>query len=82
MPGINLDDLIKFDARIVTSKNAANGTPGFGEKAKKDMFKKLISKLIGKDIAKLFQKEIVIKNLPSLAPLKVNTQTYENFISC
>ena len=38
---------------------------------KQDMFKKLISQLIGKDMAKLFKKEIVIKNLPSLAPSKV-----------
>lgn len=58
---------MKFDARIV---NAGTG-PGFGEKAKKDMFKKLISRLVGKDMAKLFKKEIVIKNLPTLVPLKV-----------
>lgn len=38
------------------------------------MFKKLISRLIGKDMAKLFQKEIVIKNLPSLAPLKTKAR--------
>ena len=49
--------------------------PGGGDKAKKDMFKKLIAKLIGKDVAKLFKKEIVIKNLPSLAPLKVTHAT-------
>ena len=39
------------------------------------MFKKLIAKLIGKDVAKMFQKEVVIKNLPSLRPLKVREKT-------
>ena len=66
VPGINQEDLIKFDNKILCTATS------FGEKAKKDMFKKLISELIGKDVAKLFKKEIVIKNLPSLVPAKVN----------
>ena len=66
VPGINQEDLIKFDNKIMTT------TFAFGEKAKKDMFKKMISQLIGKDMAKLFQKEIIIKNLPQLHPLKVS----------
>jgi len=70
VPGINIEDLMKFDMRIANK----NGV-GFGEKAKKDMFKKLISRLVGKDIAKLFQKEIVIKNLPSLAPIKTKSKS-------
>lgn len=67
MPGCIQEDLLKFDAKILNN----NGGTGWGEKAKKDMFKKLIAKLIGKDVAKLFKKEIVIKNLPSLVPTKV-----------
>ena len=62
---------MKFDAKILNNNDGA----GWGDKAKKDMFKKLIAKLIGKDVAKLFKKEIVIKNLPSLAPLKVTHAT-------
>jgi len=69
VPGINQEDLIKFDNKIMTT------TFAFGEKAKKDMFKKMISQLIGKDMAKLFQKEIIIKNLPQLHPLKVKAKT-------
>lgn len=68
VPGCNQEDLLKFDAKILNNNGA------FGEKAKKDMFKKLISRLIGKDMAKLFQKEIVIKNLPSLVPLKTKAR--------
>ena len=39
------------------------------------MFKKLIAHLVGKDVAKLFQKEIVIKNLPNLQPTKIRPKT-------
>lgn len=42
--------------------------------AKKDMFKKMIGSLIGKETAKLHKKEIVIKNLPNL-PTKVKAKT-------
>jgi exportin-5 len=69
VPGINQEDLIKFDNKFLCT-NAA-----FGEKAKKDMFKKLISQLVGKDMARLFKKEIIIKNLPNLVPLKVKAKT-------
>ena len=75
VPGINQEDLIKFDNKIMTT------TFAFGEKAKKDMFKKMISQLIGKDMAKLFQKEIIIKNLPQLHPLKVS-KIFGTGISC
>jgi len=39
------------------------------------MFKKMITQLIGKDVARMFQKEIVIKNLPSLKPTKIRDKT-------
>jgi len=77
VPGVNQEDLQKFDNRIIQSIQQQQQQPEatFGAKAKKDMFKKLISRLIGKDMAKLFKKEIVIKNLPSLVPLKVKAKT-------
>ncbi len=70
VPGCNPEDLQKFDAKIVSSPALATG-----EKAKKDMFKKLIAQLVGKDVAKLFKKEIVIKNLPNLQPTKIKPKT-------
>ncbi len=70
MPGCNPEDLQKFDAKIVSSPALATG-----EKAKKDMFKKLIAQLVGKDVAKLFKKEIVIKNLPNLQHTKIKPKT-------
>ena len=42
--------------------------------AKKDMFKKMVAPLVGKETAKLHKKEIVIKNLPNL-PSKVKAKT-------
>ena len=40
------------------------------------MFKKMIASLIGKETAKLHQKEIVIKNLPNhLLPQKIKLKT-------
>jgi len=69
VPGVNPEDLMKFDNKIITTATM------FGEKAKKDMFKKLIQHLVGKDVAKMFQKEIVIKNLPNLVPTKVRAKT-------
>merc|ERR1712071_421107 len=73
VPGCQQEDLIKFDAKIVAAvQNPANKT---GEKAKKDMFKKIVNSLIGKETAKLFQKEIVIKNLPNMAPTKLKAKT-------
>lgn len=73
MPGCNPEDLQKFDAKIVSAGLAPAAAAG--EKARKDMFKKLIAQLVAKDVARLFQKEIVIKNLPNLQPSKVRPKT-------
>jgi len=72
VPGCQLEDLQKFDSRIMGGLNPNVKT---GDKAKKDMFKKMITQLIGKDVARMFQKEIVIKNLPSLKPTKIRDKT-------
>lgn len=71
VPNCQPEDLDKFDNKIVQGFNPS--IKG-GEKAKKDMFKKLISSIVGKETAKLFQKDIVIKNLPNL-PAKVKAKT-------
>ena len=42
--------------------------------AKKDMFRKMIAPLIGKETAKLHKREIVMKNLPNL-PSEVKAKT-------
>ena len=72
VPGCNADDLKKFDARVVAQQSGAPGGNPVkgGEKAKKDMFKKLIAQFIVKDVSNLFKHDVVIKNLPSLQLLK------------
>jgi len=72
VPNCQPEDLQKFDARIMAGLNPAMKG---GDKAKKDMFKKMIAALIGKETAKLHQKEIVIKNLPNLQPTKIKAKT-------
>ena len=73
VPNCQQEDIVKFDAKIISAaQNASNKT---GEKAKKDMFKKIVGSLAGKETARLFQKEIVIKNLPNMAPTKVKAKT-------
>ena len=67
VPNCQQEDLDKFDARIMSGQKG-------GDKAKKDMFRKMIASLIGKETAKLHKKEIVIKNLPNL-PSKVKAKT-------
>jgi len=73
IPNSQLEDLNKFDAKITAQ--ALNPAAKTGEKAKKDMFRKIISSLQRKETAKMFQKEIVIKNLPNLVPTKRKEQT-------
>jgi len=73
VPNCQIEDIQKFDTRIVAGLDPAMKG---GDKAKKDMFKKMIASLIGKETAKLHQKEIVIKNLPNhLLPQKIKLKT-------
>ena len=80
VPGINIDDLKKFDNRVMqlatlkTSDNAKSDSKG-GDRALKTMFKKLTGNFVGKDVAQRFKKEVVIKNLPTLQLLKPKYKT-------
>jgi len=69
VPGCNRDDLRRFDERIMQAAQSKEGMKG-GERAKKDMFKKLIGQFIGKDVAQMFRHDVIIKNLPTLKLLK------------
>jgi exportin-5 len=64
VPGCNPEDLKRFDDRMMAAISGKENMKG-GDRAKKDMFKKLISQFIGKDLAKMFKHEVVIKNLPT-----------------
>lgn len=58
----SLDDLHMFEALCFEGKEIA-------EKRKREQFRKLVTGIIGKNIAELFKNEIKIKDLP---PIKIN----------
>lgn len=70
--GCKPEDLKRFDDHMVAYINGKENMKG-GERTKKDMFRKLIGQIIGKDVAQMFKHEVVIKNLPTLQ-LKSNRQ--------
>lgn len=63
IPNISSSDIQKLDEKISISCTKGNKI----DKAKKDLFKKITSQLIGRNIGQLFRKEVKIMNLPSLA---------------
>ncbi len=67
VPGCNPEDLRRFDDRMMQSirSGGKEGVKG-GERAKKDMFRKIIGQFIGRDVAHMFRQEVMIKNLPTL----------------
>ncbi|XP_069685325.1 exportin-5 isoform X2 [Periplaneta americana] len=64
IPNYNPQDLQKLDEKILTANQKGNKF----EKAKRDIFKKLTSQLIGRNVSQLFRKEIRIADLPRLGP--------------
>ncbi len=70
VPGINTDDLRKFDDKVMQ-----NNKGKAGDRVLKAMFKKLVAQLVGKDVANLGKMDVVIKNLPTLQLLKPRHKT-------
>uniref|UniRef100_A0A8C5CEK7 Importin N-terminal domain-containing protein n=1 Tax=Gadus morhua TaxID=8049 RepID=A0A8C5CEK7_GADMO len=61
IPDINMEALDQYDHRLLDPK-----AQKFGDKKRKDQFKKLIAGTIGKALCEQFRKEVHIRNLPSL----------------
>ena len=76
VPGCSAEDFKKFDDRVMQI-SGGGGTVGSrgGDKASKAMFKKIICQFTGVDVAQMFKKEVVIKNLPTLQLLKQRDKT-------
>ncbi|KDR17037.1 Exportin-5 [Zootermopsis nevadensis] len=62
IPNCNPQELQKLDERILSTNQKGNKL----EKAKKDIFKRLTSQLIGRSVGQLFRKEVRIAELPRL----------------
>ncbi len=75
VPGCNPDDLRRFDEKMLAEKSDNSGSSKSGDRTKKDMFKKLISQFIGKEVAQMFRHDVVIKNLPTMQMLKPRHKT-------
>ena len=85
VPGCSMEDVKRFDDHVLQvihgKENGGNGKPGsgpgkiVGDRTLKNMFKKLIGQLIGKDVAQMFKQEVVIKNLPTLMLSKPRHKT-------
>ncbi|KAJ3610775.1 hypothetical protein NHX12_022866 [Muraenolepis orangiensis] len=61
VPDINLEALEQYDHRLLDPK-----AQKFGDKKRKDQFRKLIAGTVGKALGQQFKKEVHIRNLPSV----------------
>ncbi|XP_069000739.1 exportin-5 isoform X1 [Embiotoca jacksoni] len=61
IPNISMEALGQYDHRLLDP-----GAQKFGEKKRRDQFKKLIAGTVGKALCQQFRKEVHIRNLPSL----------------
>ncbi|CAG0891346.1 unnamed protein product [Darwinula stevensoni] len=64
IPGNNLEEVQKMDDRFL------NWNPKYGkpEKVKKDMLKRLVTPIIGKNVGELGKRPVLVKDLPMMRP--------------
>ncbi|CAK1544693.1 unnamed protein product [Leptosia nina] len=62
IPDVDAHDLRRLDEKLA----ANNARPAKIDKSKKDLFKKITSRLIGRNVGQLFKKEVFILNLPAM----------------
>ncbi|XP_047518097.1 exportin-5 [Pieris napi] len=62
IPDVDAHDLRRLDEKLA----ANNARPAKIDKSKKDLFKKITSRLIGRNVGQLFKKEVFILNLPTM----------------
>lgn len=82
IPNLVITDLHKLDEKVLNGINM-NGSANPAQppsstskssridKNKKDLFKKVTSHLVGRNLGQLFKKEVVIKDLPRLGATKI-----------
>ncbi|XP_065223906.1 exportin-5 [Planococcus citri] len=73
VPGINMEDLQKFDQKVLKI-----GPQSKIDKGMREMFKKLVSNLIGKNIGQLFKRKETIRDLPRI---EINRPKGENILN-
>ncbi|GBP07029.1 Exportin-5 [Eumeta japonica] len=62
IPDVDAHDLHRLDEKLT----AAPARPAKIDKSKRDLFKKITARLIGRNVGQLFKKEVFILNLPTM----------------
>ncbi|KAJ2950388.1 hypothetical protein O0L34_g8631 [Tuta absoluta] len=62
IPDVDAHDLHRLDEKLSSNTNK----PSKIDKSKRDLFKKITSRLIGRNVGQLFKKEVYILNLPAM----------------
>ncbi|CAB3228733.1 unnamed protein product [Arctia plantaginis] len=66
IPDVDAHDLQRLDDKLA----AQNAKPSKIDKSKRDLFKKITSRLIGRNVGQLFRKEVYILDLPTMHIVK------------
>ncbi|KAH9641557.1 hypothetical protein HF086_002244 [Spodoptera exigua] len=66
IPDVDAHDLHRLDEKL----NSHNTKPSKIDKSKRDLFKKITSRLIGRNVGQLFKKEVYILDLPTMHIVK------------
>lgn len=89
IPNLNINDLQKLDEKILNSGPLTNATNAAGttattttksnkiDKTKKDLFRKITSHLVGRNVSQLFRNPAIISDLH---PLNNNSKPKTNII--
>ncbi|KAM3968247.1 exportin-5-like protein Ranbp21 isoform 2-T2 [Aphomia sociella] len=64
IPDVDEHDLHRLDEKLVANP----AKPSKIDKSKRDLFKKITSRLIGRNVGQLFKKEVSILDLPTMPP--------------
>ncbi|CAH2229113.1 jg22168, partial [Pararge aegeria aegeria] len=62
IPDVDAHDLQRLDEKLAANTNK----PAKIDKSKRDLFKKITSRLIGRNVGQLFKKEVFVLNLPAM----------------
>ncbi|CAH0628652.1 unnamed protein product [Chrysodeixis includens] len=66
IPDVDAHDLHRLDEKLA----AQPAKPSKIDKSKRDLFKKITSRLIGRNVGQLFKKEVYILDLPTMHIIK------------
>ncbi|XP_071532489.1 exportin-5 [Panulirus ornatus] len=66
LPGVSADDVQRFEEKLLNPSQNLNVKNSKVEKMKKDVFKKLVIEIVGRDVGQAFKKEVHMNNLPPI----------------